>query len=100
PGGATAGPVWSFTTAAAPVVDADLLIQDSFTGANGTLLTAHLPEFERTAAPWVSMSGPPVPTLANGFAGITPGAGHVQAAVETGNSNVLINLDYRAGSAS
>jgi hypothetical protein len=39
--GSAVGPVWSFTTAALP---ADLLLIDTFTDTNGTLLPAHIPE--------------------------------------------------------
>ena len=91
--GSTAGPVWSFTTAALP---ADLLVTDSFTGSG--LLTAHAPDVNVGGAPWTVTGGTPVPTLSGGVVGVTSGSGHLQATIETGAPDIRLGVDYRVGS--
>jgi len=90
--GTTTGPVWSFTTGAAP---ADLLVVDSFTGTGA--LTTHTPDFNASSAPWTITGAPPAPSLADGVVGITSGSGHVQATLQTAASDIRMRVDYRVG---
>ena len=95
-GGTTLGPVWTFTTGA---VASDLLVSDTFTGATGTLLTAHAPDVNVGGAPW-SVTGETTgtgPTLSAGGVGLTAGSGHVQATLLTGAADVRLGVDYRVG---
>src|SRR5206468_362865 len=87
PGGATAGPVWSFTTAAVP---ADLVIADTFTGANGTLLSSHVPDVDKPGVPWTITGATPAPTLTNGVVGVTAGSGHLQATLNSGFADIIM----------
>jgi hypothetical protein len=95
--GTTTGPVWSFTTGTAPAIPADVLVQDTFTGANGTLLTTHAPDFTRSPATWTVTGATPVPTLTGGVVGVVPGSGHLQATIETGIPDIIMAADYKVG---
>jgi hypothetical protein len=92
--GSTTGPVWTFRTAALPF---DMLLIDTFSGASGTPLTEHPADVNLGGAPWTITGGPPTPTLFNGAVGVTAGAGHVQATVQTGAADIRMGADYRAG---
>jgi bacillolysin len=94
PSGSTAGPVWSFTTAAPPN---DLLVMDTFAGTAGTSLASHVPDVNVSGAPWVVTGGPPTPTLASGAVGVIAGTGHVQATLQTGAPDIRMSVDYRVG---
>jgi Zn-dependent metalloprotease len=93
--GPTTGPVWTFTTGAAP---ADLLVTDSFTGAGA--LTSHTPDVNASGAPWTVTGGPPSPTLTGGVVGIAAGGGHVQATLQTNVADIRMGVDYRVGASS
>jgi glucose/arabinose dehydrogenase len=95
--GATAGPVWSFTTASA-ATPPDLLVLDSFTGIIGTALTAHLPDVSQTGSAWTLNGGAPAPTLMTAGAGVTAGPGHLQVTIATGAADIVMGVDYHAGS--
>jgi Putative binding domain, N-terminal len=93
--GTTAGPVWSFTTAAS---EPGVVVQDSFTGASSTALVGHIPDVTPGGTGWVLNGGAPGPTLQNGAVGITPGTGHTPVTIETGVSNIRLTVDYKVGS--
>ena len=92
-GGSTTGPIWSFTTAGpAP----QLLASDTFTGADGTLLSAHVPDVG--GGVWSITGAPPFPTLNGGFVAVTAGATQTQATLSLGMQvNMRMAVDYRAG---
>jgi hypothetical protein len=92
--GSTTGPLWSFTTAAAPV---GLLVQDTFTGTPGTLLPAHAPDVNLTGASWTVTGGSPTPTLGSGAVAIGPGGGHLQATIASGVADIAMSVNYHVG---
>ena len=91
--GSTTGPIWSFTTAGpAP----QLLASDTFTGADGTLLSAHTPDVG--GGVWSITGAPPFPTLNGGFVGVTAGTTQTQATLSLGMQvNMRMAVDYRVG---
>jgi uncharacterized protein DUF4038/collagenase-like protein with putative collagen-binding domain len=97
PGGSTSGPVWSFTTGTGPSIAADLIIADTFTGTNGTLLTTHTPDVDRPGVAWTMSGATPVPTISNGMVGIVAGSGHLQATLNSGAADIIMGVDYRVG---
>ena len=92
--GTTPGPVWSYTAASAP---SGLLVQDSFIGSPGTLLTTHAPDVNVTGSVWTLKGGSPTPMLVSGGVGVTPGPGHLQVTLNIGLGNIVMGTDYRAG---
>ena len=74
-----------------------LLVQDAFSGAAGSLLTAHAPNINLTGTPWTLNGGAPTPTLVTGGVGVTPGPGHLQVTVNSGVADIAMAVDYRAG---
>jgi hypothetical protein len=80
-------------TATAP----GLLVQDTFGGTSGTLLTAHLPDVNLTGNPWVLNGGSPPPTLVTGGVGVTAGPGHLQMTINGGVADIAMGIDYRVG---
>lgn len=93
--GSTPGPVWAFTTSTAT---ADLLIVDSFTGANGTALAVHAPEVNNPGATWLSSGATPAPFLSGNTAGIAAGAGHLQTTLNVNASDVRVSTDVKVPS--
>ena len=75
-----------------------LLIQDTFTGTLGSLLTAHVPDVNVTGNPWVLNGGSPAPTLMTSGVGVTPGPGHLQVTINSGVADIAMGVDYRVGS--
>ena len=74
------------------------LVSDTFTDANGTLLTAHTPDLNQTGQPWTVTGGPPTPTISNGRAVTTGGPGHMQLTIDAGISDIDLATDYIVGS--
>ena len=92
--GSTTGPTWSFTTAGpAP----QLLASDTFTGADGTLLSAHTPDVG--GGVWSITGAPPFPTLNGGLVGVAAaGTTQTQATLPLGMQvNMRMAVDYRVG---
>jgi hypothetical protein len=75
-----------------------LLVQDTFTGSVGTLLTAHLADVNLTSNPWAVTGGPPTPTLTTSAVGVTAGSGHMQSTINSGVADIVMGVDYRVGS--
>ena len=95
--GSTPGPIWSFTTASGTTAPG-LLVQDTFTGTPGTLLTAHAPDVNVTGNAWTLNGGAPTPTLvAGGGVGVTSGPGHLQVTINSGVADIAMGIDYRVG---
>ena len=93
------GPTNSATAAiTVSAVPPGVLVQDTFAGSAGTTLTAHLPDVNLTGNAWSIFGGPPTPTLTAGGVGVTAGAGHLQAAINSGAADVVMGVDYRVGS--
>jgi len=82
---------WTVTAAA-------VLVQDTFAGTAGTLLSAHLADVNLTGSPWAQSGGTPAPTLMSTGAGVTAGSGPLQATIASGVSDVVVGADYRVGS--
>jgi len=72
------------------------LVLDTFTGGDGTLLSAHAPNINRTGHVW-TITGAPAPTLLSGRAAVATGTGHLQATIDGGVADVQMSTDYRAG---
>jgi fibronectin type III domain protein/HYDIN/CFA65/VesB family protein len=96
-GGATAGPVWSFTTAAVAPQPAGTIVQDLFGGTNGTPLPAHVPDVAPVGAAWTFSGDGPLPALQNGAAAMTAGPGHTPLTIDAGVADVRVGVDYRVG---
>jgi RHS repeat-associated protein len=94
-GGATTGPVWSFTTETIPP---DLFVVDSFTGADGTPLTAHPADVNTTGGVWTITGETPAPQLSGNQVGIAAGSGYLQATINSGVSDIRMTVDARIGS--
>ena len=95
--GTTPGPIWSYTTSSG-TTPPGLLVQDTFAGTVGTLLTAHAPDVNLTGNAWTLNGGAPTPTLvAGGGVGVTAGPGHLQVTINSGVANIAMGADYRVG---
>jgi hypothetical protein len=88
------------TTVAVAVsgVASNLLVSDTFTGADGTLLTGHAPDVNQTGHAWTVIGAPPIPTLVGGRATVIAGTGHLQATIDSGVSDIQMATDYVVGS--
>jgi len=74
------------------------LVSDTFTGNSDTLLIGHGPDVNRSGQPWTYSGATPFPTLQNGNAAVSAGAGHLQATINTGIADVRLATDYHVGS--
>jgi hypothetical protein len=91
--GSTVGPIWTFRTGG-PLHS---IVSDTFTGANGTLLTSHSPDVNFPGSSWSITGSPPFPTLNDGAVGVTPGTQHLQATLLIGPVSLFMAADYRVG---
>ena len=78
-------------------VASNLLVSDTFTGANATLLTSHAPDVNQTGHAWTVTGATPTPTLVGGRATVGAGSGHLQATIDSGVSDIQMATDYVVG---
>jgi hypothetical protein len=72
------------------------IIADTFTGANGSALTAHAPDTNPLNRSW-AVSGSPAPTLQNNRVAIPSGSNYVTAVIDGGTPNVIVSTTFVAG---
>ena len=84
-------------TSTTSVTAAGVLVQDSFVGTAGTLLSAHTPDVNVTGNGWALSNGTPAPTLMAGGVGVSAGSGHLQTTIDSGVADVVMGVDYHVG---
>jgi hypothetical protein len=76
-----------------------MLVQDTFTGTAGTLLTSHQADVNLTGNSWSVNGGSPTPRLTAAGVGLTAtGTGHLPTTINAGVADVTMGVDYRVGS--
>jgi hypothetical protein len=73
------------------------LVEDTFTDANGTLLSAHAPATNVSGLPWTLTGAGSMPVIHNDLVGATAGTGHLQATLDVQAADVDIAVDYHVG---
>src|SRR4051812_4860920 len=60
-----------------------ILVSDTFTGSDGTALTAHAPDVNHAIGGWTLSGGSPMPTLQGAHAAVGAGGGHLQLTIDS-----------------
>jgi membrane-bound inhibitor of C-type lysozyme len=77
-------------------VSSDVLVSDTFSGADGTVLTSHTADVNLTGQAW-TLTGTSSPVLRGMRATVGSGAGHMQLVINSGVPDIRMSADYHVG---